>query len=258
MACDERTARRTVGLSSLGSDLRASLKDAAAALVLSGVFFAILAARLAAGVNAAAIEMPDMVRNGGVWAYSASQALGWSALLWSWLTILLGLALPITARGLRARLRAQLEQLHRSMSLTLVGLMLAHALLLLWDKMGDTLVSDFVPWATSYVPGRFPQALGIVSLYMAVLFGLSFYVRDRIGLGLWRVLHRYFAPAVYVLALWHAFAYGSDVKGRNALWACLWAMQAPLAVAFAWRLAVPLGRRFDRWPRLRVNKVSGR
>lgn len=227
-------------LMSLRTDLRRALADAAAALLLSGTVLAVLVARLHAGVDPAAHEMPDMVRNGGVWAYSASQAVGWSALAWSWLTVQLGVSLPLLAQERRRRWRGRLERLHRSTSLTVLGLMIAHALLLLWDKMGDTLVTDFVPWTTSYVPGRLPQALGIVSLYVALLFGLTFYVRDKIGPRLWRTLHRYAVPAIYGLAVWHTFAYGSDVKERSGVWVFLWMMQAPIVIVYAWRIAAAL------------------
>ena len=225
-----------MSLGSLRADLRGSAVDAGIALLLSAALVGVYAARLHGGVDAAAIEMPDMVRNGGVWPYSASQAVGWAALLWSWLTIHLGLALPICRRLRRRRLRARLEALHRSMSLTVIGLMLGHAILLLWDRMGDTLVSDFVPWATSYVPGRFPQALGIFSLYLAVLLGPSFYLRSRLGPVLWRALHQWLVPSVYGLALWHTLAYGSDIKHEVVLTAVLWAMQAPLVALYVVRL----------------------
>jgi hypothetical protein len=75
---DGRGMRRTL----LG-DLRAALVDAALAMVLSGVAFGILILRLRAGTDNAALEMPEMIRNGGVWSYSLSQAVGWAALLWS-------------------------------------------------------------------------------------------------------------------------------------------------------------------------------
>lgn len=227
--------RRPCRPTRLAADLRASLAGASIALLLAALALGALVLRVQAGADAAALEMPGMVRSGGIWTYSASQAIGWSALLWSWLTIQLGLTLPICGPR-RRRLRAALEALHRSMSLTLVALMLAHALLLLWDKMGDTLVSDFVPWTTSYLPGRFPQALGIVSFYLAALLGLSFYVRDRMGPGVWRTLHQFFVPAVYGFAVWHAFAYGSDVKAHSPVFLALWVMQAPLVALYAWRL----------------------
>jgi methionine sulfoxide reductase heme-binding subunit len=221
----------------LWDDLRTAAFDAIVAVGLAGLAYAILIARLGSGVDPAAREMPNMLRNGGIWPYSWSQAVGWSALLWAWLTVLLGVSLPVLVRQSRWRLRALAEQLHRSMSLTLTGLIVAHAVLLTWDKMGDTLITEFVPYATSYVPGRFPQMLGILSFYLAVVLGLSFYLRETIGPHRWRWLHRYLIPAVYALAVWHTLAYGSDVKAHNPLWMTVWAMQVPIAAAFAFRVA---------------------
>jgi len=222
----------------LKGDIRAAVPDACAAALLTAVVFAILIAELRSGTNNAVQEMPEMVRNGGVWAYSLSQSFGWAALAWSWLTVLLGVSLPIWVSQRRMQLRGRVERLHRSTSLTVVGLMIAHPVALLWDKMGDTLVTDFVPWTTSYLPGRFPQALGIVSFYLAVLLGLSFYLRDRVGPRTWRLLHRYLVPGAYILAVWHTLAYGSDVKDHNALWVTVWALQVPVAAAFTLRLAI--------------------
>ena len=219
----------------LRGDLRRAVPDAAIALILAGVVFAIQIARVRSGVDPALLEMPSMMQSGGIWAYSLSQAFGWAALLWSWMTILLGVSLPIWGWQGRPRIREIAERLHRSTSLTVVGLMVAHAILLVWDRMGDTLVTVFVPWTASYVPGLFPQTLGILSFYLAMLLGLSFYARDRIGMRTWQVLHRYFIPAVYVLAVWHTFLYGSDLHGHNAMWGLLWFLQAPLLGAFVVR-----------------------
>lgn len=238
----KRAQRRTF----LG-DVRAAVPDALAALVLSGIVFAIMMARVRAGSDPAAQEMPDMIRNGGLAPYTLSQALGWAALLWSWLTILIGVSLPLWARQGRPRLREAAERLHRSTSLSLIALIVLHAILLLWDKMGDTLVTTFVPFTTRYQPGLWPEALGIFSLYLAVLLGASFYLRDRIGWRLWRLTHRYAVPAVYVLALWHTFLYGSDVgphdgskvMAHNGLWITLWALQVPIVAAFLFRLSLP-------------------
>ena len=233
----DRRLRRT-----LGNDLRASVMDAAAALLFSGIAFAILAIRLRRGADPAALEMPSMVGNGGIWPYSLSQAIGWSALFWSWLTILLGVSLPILAQRRPARWLTSIEAVHRSTSLTLVGLMVLHAVLLIWDKMGDTLVTCFVPWTTSYLPGRFPQMLGILSFYLAVILGMGFYARSLVGALAWRTMHRYFVPAVYMLAVWHTFAYGSDVTVANRLGIALWIMQLPVVAAFAFRISTPLRR----------------
>ena len=221
----------------LRGDLRRAIPDTGLALALAGIVFAILNARVRAGIDPALLEMPAMMRSGGIWPYSLSQAVGWSALLWSWATILLGVSLPIWGRLGRAKTRELAERLHRSTSLTVVGLMVAHAVLLTGDKMGDTLVTVFVPWTTSYVPGLFPQTLGILSFYLAVLLGLGFYLRDRIGLRSWQMLHRYFIPAVYILAVWHTFLYGSDIHAHNVMWTILWLFQLPILAAFCIRIA---------------------
>jgi sulfoxide reductase heme-binding subunit YedZ len=220
----------------LRGDLRRAIPDAALALIMTGIVFAIQIARAHAGADPALLEMPAMMRSGGIWPYSLSQALGWAALLWSWLTILLGVSLPIWGWWGRPRARELAERLHRSTSLTVVGLMIAHAVLLIWDKMGDTLITVFVPWTTSYAPGLLPQTLGIVSFYFAVLLGLSFYLRDRLGWRTWQLLHRYFIPAVYILAVWHTFLYGSDLRAHNGLWFTVWVLQVPIVGAFVVRL----------------------
>ena len=230
---ETRARRRTL----LG-DLRSAMPDALAALVLAGIVFWILMARVRTGQDPAAREMPGMVGNGGITPYSLSQALGWAALLWSWLTILIGVSLPLWAGQGRPRLREATERIHRSTSLSLIMLMVLHAVLLCWDRMGDTLVTSFVPFTTSYKPGLWPQALGIFSFYLAVLLGASFYLRDKLGSRTWRLLHRYLVPAVYILAVWHTLAYGSDVKAHNLLWTTTWLMQVPIIGAFVMRLCI--------------------
>jgi methionine sulfoxide reductase heme-binding subunit len=226
-----RSTRRT-----FRQDLLWAIPDGSAAILFAGLIYAIQVHRIHAGTDNALLEMPRMLQSGGIWPYSLSQAVGWVALCWSWLTILLGVSLPIWISLRRPRLRATVEQLHRSTSLTLIALMIVHAVVLLGDKMGDTLVTVFVPWMSAYPPGLFPQTLGIVSFYVAVLLGLTFYARGQLGFRLWRLLHRYGVPAVYVLAVWHTFLYGSDVHAKNALRATVWTLQIPILVAFAIRI----------------------
>ncbi|HLY07147.1 MAG TPA: hypothetical protein VKR31_15485 [Rhizomicrobium sp.] len=228
------TARAT-----LRGDLGAAVFDAAAAALVATIVFLVLFLHVRTGTDPALREMPSMLHDGGIWPYSVSQAVGWSALLWAWLTTLLGVSLPIFVNNRQWRLRAIVERLHRSTSLTVIVLMVTHAVLLVWDKMGDTLFSVFVPYATHYVPGRFPEALGIMSFYLAFVLGVGFYLRAWIGLRRWRWLHRWIIPCAYVLAVWHTFEYGSDVRAHNLLWYVAWAMQVPIIFAFALRLAGP-------------------
>jgi predicted ferric reductase len=201
------------------------------------VVYLILVAQVHSGASAAVQVMPHMVHTGGVWAYSLSQAAGFAALVWAWLTILLGLI--VASRLCPRRVRATVERIHRSTSLTVIALTLVHALALLWDKMGDTLLTVLVPGAQSYAPGRLPQSVGIVALYLAVLVGPSYYLRDRIGTRTWRLAHRFLVPAVYALSIWHTLLYGSDVKTGSPLYVVLWASQIPVIVAFLVRVLAP-------------------
>jgi methionine sulfoxide reductase heme-binding subunit len=227
----DRSTRRT-----FRRDLLWAIPDGSAAMLFAGLIYAIQVQRVHAGTDAALHEMPSMLKSGGIWPYSLSQAVGWVGLGWSWLTILLGVSLPIWIWLRRPGVRKTVEQLHRSSSLTLIALMMVHAVALVWDKMGDNLVTVFVPWMTHYAPGLFPQSLGIVSFYVAALLGLTFYARGQLGFQLWRLLHRYGIPAVYVLAVWHTFLYGSDIQAKNALRATLWVFQIPIVCAFALRI----------------------
>lgn len=228
-------ARPRAGRSVRG-DLRAALPDALAAVLLTAGVFVLLAIRVASGVDAALVSMPSMARTGGVWAYTLSQAFGFAALAWAWATILLGLSLPSGLWRHRPWTRIITERLHRSTSLTVLALILAHAVLLIWDRMGDTPLSVFVPFTTSYAPGRFPTSLGIIGFYLAVLVGPSFYLRDRLGPRTWRLTHRYVIPLVYVLGVWHTFLYGSDVQAGTPLFLTLWAMQVPIVALFLTRV----------------------
>ncbi|MGH3851892.1 MAG: DUF5134 domain-containing protein [Pseudonocardiaceae bacterium] len=236
------TATRPVRRS-LRADLRAAAVDAAVAGVLSAAMFGVLVLRVRSGVDAALVEMPSMARGGGLWPYTLSQAFGFAAMLWAWGTILLGLSLPTGIWRGRPRTRQAVERLHRSTSLTVIALMAAHATLLIWDHMGDTPLSVFVPGNETYAPGQLPTSLGIVALYLAVVGGPSFYLRERLGPRVWRVTHRYVIPAVYALGVWHTFLYGSDVKATSPLFVILWAMQLPVIALFGARLMAGARRR---------------
>ena len=60
--------------------------------------------------------------------------------------------------------------------------------------------------------------LGIIAGYLAVIFGLSFYIRRRIGPRLWRSAHR-LVIVVYVLAVAHTLGAGTD---GSTIWLRAW------------------------------------
>lgn len=58
----------------------------------------------------------------------------------------------------------------------------------------------------------------------------------------WRFAHR-FSIAVYVLAVWHTFIYGTNVWYTGYQRTILWVMQVPIAYMVLARLLTPLRRR---------------
>lgn len=107
---------------------------------------------------------------------------------------------PGTARAL--------VSLHKDLTLASLGAIAVHGLSLLgdsWLKPGIAGVT--IPFALSYRP--LFTGLGIVSAYLAVLLGLSYYARRRMGVRRWRKLHRA-TVLVWVLAVAHTLGSGSD------------------------------------------------
>lgn len=99
-----------------------------------------------------------------------------------------------------------------------------------WLKPGVTGVT--VPFALGV--HTFWTGLGVIAGYLAMLLGLSFYLRRQIGARLWRKAHRA-TIAVYVLGLFHALGAGSDTG--SLLFLCFAAVTAvPIAILFVYRI----------------------
>ncbi len=74
--------------------------------------------------------------------------------------------------------------------------------------------------------------IGIIAGWLALILGLSFYVRRWIGTRTWRWLHRW-TLAVYVLALGHAVGAGTDGRSTWML-VMLTLLTAPIVFAFSY------------------------
>lgn len=142
-----------------------------------------------------------------VW-WLAARSAGIVALLLVTSAVLLGLAMA--ARVIPARRKRDAVRLHEHMALLGLMAIVAHAALLFadpWLKAGVSGVT--VPFSMSYRP--LWTGLGIIGGYLAAVLGLSFYARRRIGVRLWRRLHR-LTVVVYLLGLVHALGSGTDAS----------------------------------------------
>ena len=244
--------RFRVDTRALRADLRLMVLDATAALTVTAVIFAVLYLRVHTGVSPTIVVMPFLADARLYWLYWACQAFGWSALLWAWITVMLGLSRSTAPGWWSVVSHARVERLHRVTSLTTLGLMFAHAFAFFLELVrenadglgwGPLVVSAFVD---VFVPGGYASGtgqvailLGLIAFYLAIPLGAAFYVRAWTGSRLWRALHR-FVIVVYVLSVWHTLLYGTNVWFDGWFRTVVWALQLPVALLFLARLLSPL------------------
>ncbi|MER7078352.1 Ferric reductase like transmembrane component [Saccharopolyspora kobensis] len=236
----------------LRSDLRASIPDGLIAVAVTGAVFALIYARILAGTSSTLSVMPFMADAEKFWMYFLSQAFGWSALLWAWITVVLGLLLSGPRPSWAPLSGQRLERLHRTTSLNTIALIAAHALLFAAElvradtagwfaALATAFVETFVPGGYDSGTGKIAIPIGQAALYLAIPLGLLFYVRHRIGPKTWRVLHR-FVIAVYVLSVWHTLLYGTNVWYDGWFRTTIWLLQLPIAALLLVRLLRPARR----------------
>jgi sulfoxide reductase heme-binding subunit YedZ len=115
-------------------------------------------------------------------------------------------ALKLVAPARVARLRPW----HERLALTGLGCTALHGGLLLLDPwLHPGLLGVLVPFTMAYRPVW--TGLGTIAGYALAAFGLSFYLRRRIGARRWRSAHR-FASVAFVLGGLHAFMAGTDAR----------------------------------------------
>jgi hypothetical protein len=236
----------------LRADLRASALDGSLALLVTAAVFVLLYVRIEAETSSTLTVMPFMADAGAFWMYFLSQAFGWSALLWAWLTVVLGLLLSGPRPSRLPLSGPRLERLHRTTSLNTIALIAAHALLFAAELVrhdtdawyagtATAFVEAFVPGGYATGTGRIAIPVGQAALYLAIPLGLLFYVRHRIGARTWRIMHR-FVLVVYVLSVWHTLLYGTNVWYDGWFRTSVWLLQLPIAALFLARLMRPARR----------------
>jgi sulfoxide reductase heme-binding subunit YedZ len=162
----------------------------------------------------------------------ASRALGIVAI--GLLATSVGLGLAMSGRlARRPGLSATLTRYHEASALVTLGLIVAHAGVLLADGyLRPGLAGITLPFQLAYRP--LWTGIGIVAGWLALILTVSFYLRKRIGVRTWRWLHRW-TLAVYVLALGHAVGAGTDGRSPWML-ATLTLLTAPIVFALTYRM----------------------
>jgi hypothetical protein len=235
----------------LGADARAAIPDASLGLVVTGLIFWWLWARIENGSSPSIKIMPPFDSAADYWWYWLCQAFGWSALLWAYVTVCFGLLRSGTRPSWGWLPAARVEKVHRTTSLTTIGLIFMHMVTFfaaelqtnfedqpMGELVRETLVKVFVPGGYPTGTGRVAIFLGLIAFYLAIVLGLAFYLRQTTGSRLWRALHR-FIIVVYVLSAWHTLLYGTNVWYEGSFRTLVWALQMPLAGLLLLRLLAP-------------------
>ncbi len=162
----------------------------------------------------------------------ASRAFGIIAMILLGISVAVGLAMSGRLTR-RPGLPAKLKRFHESATLVTLGLIAAHAGLLLFDPyLRPGLAGITLPFALGYRPVF--TGIGIIAGWLAAILGLSFYARKRIGVKTWRFMHR-FTIVVYLLALGHFVGSGTDARSPWMI-AMLTALTTPIVFAFTYRM----------------------
>ena len=166
----------------------------------------------------------------------ASRAFGIIAMILLAVSVAAGLAMSGRLAH-RPGLPAKLKHFHQSSTLVTLGLIVAHAGLLLFDGyLRPGAAGITLPFALGYRP--LFTGIGIIAGWLAMILGLSFYARKWIGVKTWRFMHR-FTIVVYLLALGHVVGSGTDARSWWMV-AMLATLTAPIVFAFSYRM-LPTG-----------------
>ena len=185
----------------------------AAAWVLGGI--SIIAAAI---VVALLVQTPSgsSVVNFLSWAFSTNsvqtmwyitRAAGLAAYLLMWLSVAWGLA--VSSKILDNLLhRSFTYDFHQFLSLLALGFAALHIVVLLFDKyLPYSVAQILVPFISPYRPVW--VGIGVLGLYLSVIVTVTFYIKSRIGMKAFRVIH-YLSLLGYLGVLVHSVFSGTD------------------------------------------------
>lgn len=167
------------------------------------------------------------------------------------LTLVLGIVTRSGRSGLSLP-RFGIAELHKTASLTAVGLIAVHMVTLLFDPYAMLRITDlFIPFLSQLKP--LWQGLGTLSVDILVLLVGSSLMRHRVGQRTFRAVH-WTAYALWPFAFIHALGMGTDA---HTMWFRALALACALAVtaAVGWRVSSGFGERgMPRIPRKAVTR----
>jgi sulfoxide reductase heme-binding subunit YedZ len=163
-----------------------------------------------------------------------ARASGLTAYVLITLSMVAGLVVKSRPFG-RAVKAASVVDVHRFLTILALGAVAIHATALVLDStVHMALAALAVPGISTYRP--LWTGLGVVAADLAVLIWISFPLRKRIGMRVWRKLH-WATYGVFALATAHGLMAGTDASRPWAFNLYLGAV-GTVAFATAWRALV--------------------
>ena len=143
-----------------------------------------------------------------------TRAAGMTAYLLFWLSTAWGLA--VSSKILDNLLhRSFTYEFHQFLSLLAIGFTGLHIVVLMFDRyLPYSWAQILVPFISPYRP--FWIGLGVIGLYLTLLVTITFYLRGRIGMKAFRVIH-VFSLLAYLGVLVHSVMSGSDSSLTSVL-----------------------------------------
>lgn len=166
--------------------------------------------------------------------WMVSRAAGIAAFAAMTVAVVLGLVRALRLTG--PRWTRSVMALHEHFALAALFGIAVHGEALVGDHwLHPGIAGVLVPFQMSYRPVF--VGLGVIGGWVAALLSLTFYARRRIGVKLWRRLHRFIVVA-WLLSAVHFLGAGSD-GGRPAVVAAVAALGGVIAALLALRIARP-------------------
>lgn len=184
---------------------------------------------LSAGVSGALLGYVWVAFSGvdmGMWVLARSTGIAAYVLLTA--VTILGLLLSAPrVRATRIFSVAQRLRLHISLTLFAFALVIAHIVVLAMDPWANVgWAGALLPFGSEYRP--LPVTLGLLSLWLGLLTGISAALAGRFSGRFWLILHRT-AGGAWLLAWLHGLFAGSDTQA----WLALYVVSGLLVIATA-------------------------
>jgi len=136
-----------------------------------------------------------------------TRASGIIAYVLMWFSMVWGLAVSSKVLN-RLMHRAYEFDFHEYLSLLAIGFLVVHVVMLLFDQYSTfSILQVLVPFIAPYRPVW--VGIGVIALYLVLLSSVTFYLRNRIGMAAFRVIHLSTFIA-YLGATVHGLRSGTD------------------------------------------------